>query len=90
MKHIAVVVAGADPERVAEALRAAVGLSLRGDRVEVALAVRPGRADPRVTRAVATLRALGHRVHDLGDDSAEASAHLRALVHAADAVEVWT
>lgn len=90
MKRIAVIVRATHPDRVSEALRAAVGLSLRGDRVHVVLAAaaraacdeEPHRA--RAARALATLRMLGHDVID-GDTSAEADA-----VRTADAIEVWT
>ncbi len=76
MKTIVVVVA--NPARAAEALRAAVGLTLRGDRVAVVpLVTLP--ADPRVARALATLRGLGH---DVGAPLAAADT--------ADAVEVWS
>jgi hypothetical protein len=90
MKRIAVIVRTADPDRVAEALRAAVGLGLRGDRVHVVLAA--GAVDEHAppaqghARALATLRMLGHDVvHADEDPAAEATA-----VRAADAVEVWT
>jgi len=76
MKTIAVVVAGA--AQAGEALRAAVGLTLRGDRVvvvpETALP-----ADERSLRAVATLKGLGHKVDGTLADA-----------DAADVVEVWT
>lgn len=64
MKRVAVIVRSGAPDRVAEALRAAVGLGLRGDRIDVVLApaARPALADPRVTRAAATLLELGHEV----------------------------
>jgi tRNA 2-thiouridine synthesizing protein A len=76
MKRIVVVVQGTT--RAAEALRAAVGLTLRGDRVAVVPPpVWP--EDERVARALGVLRALGHVV----DAGAEALA-------AADVVEVWT
>lgn len=74
---IAVVIDTADRERVAEALRAAVGLTLRGDPVAV-VTRRPLPDDPHIERAVATLRALGHTV------GAEPS-----VIAAASAVEVW-
>jgi hypothetical protein len=77
-KPIAVVVDTTDLERAVEALRAAVGLTLRGDPVAVIIR-RPLPADPRVDRAVATLRALGHTVGDDGGSLAPAAA-----------VEVWT
>lgn len=87
MKHIAVLIRAGQPERVAEALRGALGLSLRGDRVEVVLAD-PARAaadsaDPHIRRALATLEALGHRV-ERGD------AAMAAALGRAHAVEVWT
>jgi len=76
MKTIAVVVAGA--AQAGEALRAAVGLTLRGDRVvvvpEIALPT-----DERSVRALATLKGLGHRVDGTWSD-----------VDTADAVEVWS
>lgn len=79
-RAIAVVIDTADPERTAEALRAAVGLTLRGDAVTVVsrfeLPEQPG-----IARAVATLEALGHRV-TVGDPT--------AAIAASGAVEVWT
>lgn len=78
MKLVAIVVRAGDAARVREALRAAVGLSLRGDRVMVVCAALPA-GDAAVDRAVATLRQLGHEV---GADM--------AAVRSADAVEVWT
>jgi tRNA 2-thiouridine synthesizing protein A len=76
MKTIAVVIAAA--ERADEALRAAVGLTLRGDRVVVVPLVPPG-AGERAQRALGTLRALGHRTDGQMADA-----------KAADVVEVWT
>jgi hypothetical protein len=77
-KRIAVVIKTSNADRAAEALRAAVGLTLRGDRVSV-VRVRPlPEADARVARALGALAALGHEV--------DAS---MACVHDADAVEVW-
>ena len=85
MRRLLVVVLRArDPERVAEALRAAVGLGLRGDRVQV-LAAAAGPWPARAERAAATLIALGHGVA-LGAGEAE----IAAAVRQADAVEVWT
>lgn len=83
MKRIAVIIRAASADRVAEALRAAVGLCLRGDRIEVVLGA--GKDHAQVARAIATLRMLGHQVVDTDDDAATARA-----VRAADAVEVWT
>jgi tRNA 2-thiouridine synthesizing protein A len=62
MKTIAVVLAGSER---AEALRAAVGLTLRGDRVTLVGAPPEG-------RAVATLAAMGHRVDGGLEDIARA------------------
>ena len=77
-KRIAVVIKTSNADRAAEALRAAVGLTLRGDRVSV-VRVRPlPETDQRVARALGALAALGHEV--------DAS---MAVVHDADAVEVW-
>lgn len=77
MKRLAIVVRTGELSRVREALRAAVGLSLRGDQVMVCGTLPDG--DAQVARAVATLRQLGHEV---GADVAR--------VRDADAVEVWT
>lgn len=67
-----------DPHRQAEALRAALGLTLRGATVEVA---HDGPLlTPLAQRAATTLRSFGHAV---GVDPA--AALLRA-----DAVEIWT
>jgi hypothetical protein len=71
----AVVVRTRDPARAAEALRAAVGLTLRGDTVAL-VALSPLPADERVARALATLRALGQPVD--------------APLAEADRIEVWT
>ena len=75
---ILVVATTHDPHRQAEALRAALGLTLRGARVEVA--VDEPLLTPLARRAAETLRSFGHRV---GVDLAEALA-------TADRVEVWT
>lgn len=84
-----VLVTSGDAAVVAEALRAAIGLGLRGDRVEVFLGAEAqrlvdaaDRAD--VARAIATLQILGHDLRPAGDD-ATADA-----LRAAHAVEVWT
>jgi len=79
-RQLVVVVRAPDEARVAEALRASVGLTLRGARVAVYLPAGAPRS-PRIDRAVETLRLLGHTVAD-GDPT--------AAVRAADAVEVWT
>jgi hypothetical protein len=74
---ILVVATSEDPHRQAEALRAALGLTLRGARVEVVVgALR----SPLAQRAADTLRAFGHAV---GVELAPALAR-------ADRVEVWT
>jgi hypothetical protein len=93
MKRIAVIVRAADPDRVAEALRAAVGLGLRGDRVHVVLAAGAGAVDEhaQAARAMATLRMLGHDLVLVSQNDAEnADDAEAAAVRAADAVEVWT
>lgn len=80
-KQIAVVLATDDLARARDALRAAVGLSLRGDAVRVILAVEPPQDDPDILRALGTLQELGHTVSRGNPANA---------VRDADAVEVWT
>jgi uncharacterized membrane protein len=67
-----------DPHRQAEALRAALGVTLRGGHVEVV--VDEPLLTPLAERAAATLRSFGHVV---GAELADALAR-------AGAVEVWT
>lgn len=85
-KHIAVAVTTREPARIAEALRAAVGLGLRGDEVTVAFAGSAAPSDassePAAAKALATLRALGRRI--------EGPEGLAEILTRADAVEVWT
>lgn len=80
---VLVLVRTRDPHRQAEALRAALGLTLRGARVEVA--VDEPLHTPLAQRAVQTLRAFGHVVAALDAWALDASALARA-----DRVEVWT
>ncbi|MBL9018676.1 MAG: hypothetical protein JNL83_31105 [Myxococcales bacterium] len=75
---IAVVVTTKDPHRQSEALRAALGLTLRGARVEVV--VDEPLLTPLAERSAAMLRSFGHTV---GTD-------LPGAVARATAVEVWT
>ena len=76
---ILVIARSADPHRQAEALRAALGLTLRGAKVEVVVV--GDLLTPLAKRAADTLRSFGYAVHDV--DPAEAIAR-------ADRVEVWT
>jgi hypothetical protein len=76
---ILVVIRTRDPHRQSEALRAALGLTLRGGTVHVLLDESP--ATPLAQRAVDTLVSFGHHVGP-GDLTAE--------IRNADAVEVWT
>jgi len=71
-----------DPHRQAEALRAALGLTLRGAQVEVAVA--EPLLSPLARRAADTLRAFGHAVRD------PAGSELAGALARADRVEVWT
>jgi hypothetical protein len=87
VKRIAIIVRASEPARVAEALRAALGLSLRGDRIDVVMAdaALPAldSAHAGIRRAVATLDQLGHVV-------ARGDAHMAEALRRAHAVEVWT
>jgi hypothetical protein len=76
VKSIGIIVRTADTGRAAEALRAAVGMTLRFERV---LLVAPPAVDDRGARALALLRELG-QVTEVDVDAALA----------ADVVEVWT
>jgi hypothetical protein len=81
-RRILVVARTRDPHRQAEALRAALGLTLRGAAVEVA---HDGPLlTPLARRAADTLRSFGHAVVDA------AEAELAEALARADAVEVWT
>jgi hypothetical protein len=77
--RITVVIRATEPARIAEALRAAVGLGLRGALLSVVLPHALAKDDARYARSLATLRALAHDV-----DATLSS------VRSADAVEVWT
>jgi hypothetical protein len=85
---VLVVVRTRDPHRQAEALRAALGLTLRGARVEVAIEAADGAdealATPLARRAADTLRAFGHPVGALAGEA------LAAALARAGRVEVWT
>ena len=72
--RILVIVRTRDPHRQSEALRAALGLTLRGAKVEVIV---DELLTPLAKRSAETLRSFGHLV---GGDL-----HLNA-----DVVEVWT
>jgi len=79
---ILVIVRTRDPHRQAEALRAALGLTLRGARVEVA--VDQPLATPLARRAADMLRSFGHPVGPATGDA------LAAALARAGRVEVWT
>jgi hypothetical protein len=78
-RRLVVCLATSAADRVAEALRAAVGLSLRGDSVSVVLLAPANLEEPRAKKAVSTLRGLGHWV-----DAPVAA------IRDADQVEVWS
>ena len=80
---IVVIARTTDPHRQAEALRAALGLTLRGARIEVV--VHAALLTPLAERAAATLRAFGHEVRAVDRDP-----ELAAAISRADTVEVWT
>lgn len=79
--RILVIARTRDPHRQAEALRAGLGLTLRGATVEVV--VDEPLLTPLAIRSAETLRAFGHVV---GHDTAA----LAAALERADVVEVWT
>ena len=82
-KTIAVVVRTERTSRIHEALRAAVGLGLRGAHVTVLASVTlRDHNDPHIRKALATLRELGQSVADL-----DQAARVVASCHA---IEVWT
>lgn len=74
-----IIVRTRDPHRQSEALRAALGLTLRGASVEVTIA--GPLLTPLAQRSADTLRSFGYHVHEVE----VAEALLRA-----DTVEVWT
>ena len=76
--HIVVVARARDPHRQAEALRAALGLTLRGATVEVV--VDEPLLSPLAQRAADTLRSFGHSL----------TTDLAAALARATVVEVWT
>jgi sorbitol-specific phosphotransferase system component IIA len=87
--RIAVVITTREPHRQAEALRAALGLTLRGARVEVG--VHEPLLTPLAQRAADTLRSFGHSVVSLADSLADGEpGSIRELLARADRVEVWT
>ena len=85
-KTIVVVVDTNRLGRVREALRAAVGLGLRGDTVRLATTAVAAPAldsqDPDIRRGLATLRLLGRQLGDASD--------LADWLTTADVVQVWT
>ncbi len=81
---ILVVIDTASATRAAEALRAAVGLGLRGAPVQVCLRQAP-RPTPECDRALAMLESLGQRVRRTFH-----APELAAALREADKIEVWT
>jgi hypothetical protein len=79
---IVVIARTTDAHRQAEALRAALGLTLRGARVEVV--VDGPLLTPLAERAAATLRSFGYAV------GSSTTTELAVALARADAIEVWT
>jgi hypothetical protein len=79
-----VIITASERERIAEGLRAAVGLGLRGDPVEALLVGGQVPEDPRIARALGTLERLGRPAR------AATMAEAQAAARTARAVEVWT
>jgi len=84
---ILVLATARDPHRQAEALRAALGLTLRGARVEV-IAAAP-LITPLARRLADTLRSFGHAVSH-ADPAGEPDHVVEDALARADRVEVWT
>lgn len=84
---VLVIATARDPHRQAEALRAALGLTLRGARVEV-IAAAP-LATPLARRLADTLRSFGHAVTH-ADPAGEPDDLVGEALARADRVEVWT
>lgn len=80
-RNVLVVIRATDPRRAAEAMRAAIGLTLRGDKVATVVPEIHSK-DPAIARGIATLLLLKQRVW--------APMKLAELVRAADRIEVWT
>jgi hypothetical protein len=83
---VAVIATTRDPARQAEALRAALGLTLRGARVEAC--VYEPLLTPLARRAADTLRSFGHSVVSLAEH--DSGSKIREVLARADRVEVWT
>ncbi|MBS1121182.1 MAG: bifunctional 5,10-methylene-tetrahydrofolate dehydrogenase:5,10-methylene-tetrahydrofolate [Deltaproteobacteria bacterium] len=77
-----------DPHRQAEALRAALGLTLRGAHVEVF--IDGPLLTPLAERAAATLRSFGHTVSSPPASPGTIGGELGPALARADVVEVWT
>ncbi|HEX7839948.1 MAG TPA: hypothetical protein VF469_20870 [Kofleriaceae bacterium] len=84
---ILVLATSRDPHRQTEALRAALGLTLRGARVEV-IATAP-LITPLARRLADTLRSFGHGVTH-ADPAGESDDVVEDALARADRVEVWT
>lgn len=80
-RTVLVVIRATTLERCAEAMRAAIGLTLRGDHVYAIVPEAHGK-DPMIARGIATLLLLKQRVCG--------PTRLGELVRTADRVEVWT
>jgi hypothetical protein len=85
-RRIAVIIGVVDGDTRDEAFRAALGLSLRGGRIHVAVTDLHAPLGPASQRARATLELMGHVVHQPAAPAAEVA---QADVVQADVVEVW-
>lgn len=84
-RSIAIVVRTDASDRIAEALRAAVGLTLRGDAITVVFgdAAKRHAGEAKIARALGTLEMLGHTI-------ARGDALIPRIIADADAIEVWS
>jgi hypothetical protein len=81
MRRVAIIIGASDGDTRDEAFRAALGLSLRGARVYVAVTDGNAPLGPAAQRARSLLEMMGHVVHQPGAIAAELAR--------ADVVEVW-
>lgn len=94
-RTIAVIVGAVEEETRDEALRAAVGLTLRNATVQVFLTDLHAPLGPAGQRARSVLTMMGHGVDQISHDSSDpqgdiaATIRLATAIRSADAIEIW-